>query len=211
MKVLPCPVSTPPGSKRSTTTARGCRTTPGIWPTGPRPRRWPRAKRLPARPALRRRRGETLDVFPPPRPGAPVLVFIHGGYWRALDKCDFSFVAPAFTPAGAMVVVPNYALCPAVSVEHIALQMVRALAWVWRHAAQLRRRPAAHRRGRPLGRRPPGGDAAELPLEAGGRRPAGAAGGRRAVDLGPVRPGAAAPHALPADRPAAHAGVGARA
>ena len=35
-----------------------------------------------------------------------------------------------------MVVVPNYALCPAVTIEHIALQMVRALAWVWRHAAR---------------------------------------------------------------------------
>lgn len=79
---------------------------------------------------------ETLDLFAPPRPGAPVLVFVHGGYWRALDKSDFSFVAPVFTRAGAMVVVPNYALCPAVSVEHITLQLVRALQWVWQHAAQ---------------------------------------------------------------------------
>ncbi len=68
-------------------------------------------------------------------PGAPVLVHIHGGYWRALDKRDQSFVAPPFVAAGALVVVPNYALCPAVSIEHIALQMVRALAWVHRHAA----------------------------------------------------------------------------
>ena len=65
-----------------------------------------------------------------------MLVFIHGGYWRALDKSDFSFVAPAFIGAGAMVVVPNYALCPAVSIEHDRLQLVHALAWVWRHAAQ---------------------------------------------------------------------------
>jgi arylformamidase len=79
---------------------------------------------------------ETLDLFPAARPGAPVLVFIHGGYWRALDKRDVSFVAPALAQAGALVVVPNYALCPAVSVEHITLQMVRALAWVWRHASK---------------------------------------------------------------------------
>ena len=77
---------------------------------------------------------ETLDVFPAARTNAPVLVFIHGGYWRALDKSDASFVAPSFVQAGAMVVVPNYALCPAVSVEHITLQMVRALAWVYRNA-----------------------------------------------------------------------------
>jgi arylformamidase len=80
--------------------------------------------------------GETLDVFPAAAPGAPVLVFIHGGYWRSLDKSDFSFVAPAFTAAGAMVVVPNYALCPAVTVEHITLQMAAALAWTWRNAAR---------------------------------------------------------------------------
>ena len=36
---------------------------------------------------------------------------------------------------GAMVVVPNYALCPAVSIEQITWQMVHALQWVWRHAA----------------------------------------------------------------------------
>ena len=79
---------------------------------------------------------ETLDVFATTSPGAPVLVFVHGGYWRALDKSDFSFVAPVFTQAGAMVVVPNYALSPAVSVEHITLQLARALQWVWSNAAR---------------------------------------------------------------------------
>ena len=79
--------------------------------------------------------GETLDVFPTASPGAPVLVFIHGGYWRSLDKSDHSFIAPAFTAAGAMVVVPNYALCPAVGIEHITLQMAAAVAWTVRHAA----------------------------------------------------------------------------
>jgi len=78
---------------------------------------------------------ETLDVFRSERAGAPVLVFIHGGWWRALDKRDLSFVAPPFTRAGAMVVVPNYALCPTVTIEAIALQMVQVLAWTYRHAA----------------------------------------------------------------------------
>jgi arylformamidase len=79
---------------------------------------------------------ETLDVFPASATDAPVLVYIHGGYWRSLDKDDFSFVAPSFVADGAMVVVPNYALCPAVTVEDIALQMVKALVWVWHHAAE---------------------------------------------------------------------------
>ncbi len=81
---------------------------------------------------------ETLDVFPAAgshSEPAPVLVFIHGGYWRSLDKAQHSFVAPSFNADGAMVVVPNYALCPAVSVEHIALQLTQALVWTFRHAA----------------------------------------------------------------------------
>lgn len=81
--------------------------------------------------------GETLDVFPAPRkvgkPPAPVVVFIHGGYWRSLDKSDHSFLAPAFVEQGACVVMPNYALCPAVTIPQIALQMTQAMAWVVRH------------------------------------------------------------------------------
>lgn len=92
--------------------------------------------------------GDRLDVFPPTRRpqaaqatqarsvGAPVLVFIHGGYWRSLDKADFSFVAPAFTEAGACVVIPNYDLCPALTIPEITLQMVRALAWIYRNVAR---------------------------------------------------------------------------
>jgi arylformamidase len=71
-----------------------------------------------------------LDVFPAALPNAPVLVFIHGGYWRSLDKSDFSFVAEPFVAAGAMVVVPNYSLCPAVAIDTIAIQAAHALAWV---------------------------------------------------------------------------------
>ena len=77
---------------------------------------------------------ERLDVFPAAQPGSPVLVFIHGGWWRSLDKANHSFVAPAFVNAGAAVVVPNYALCPSVGIDTIALQMVRALVWTFRHA-----------------------------------------------------------------------------
>jgi arylformamidase len=104
--------------------------------------RWARASAL-SREGLSRRIGvaygdgpkETLDIFPSTAANAPVFVFIHGGYWRAFDKSDHSFIAPAFVHAGAMVVVPDYALCPSVRIDDIALQMVRALAWTWRHAA----------------------------------------------------------------------------
>lgn len=82
---------------------------------------------------------EKLDIFAAPRrpdaPPAPVMVFLHGGYWRSLDKSDHSFLAPAFVQRGACVVVPNYSLCPAVTVPHIVLQVVKAVAWVYRHIA----------------------------------------------------------------------------
>jgi arylformamidase len=76
---------------------------------------------------------EKLDIFPSTQAGAPVVVFIHGGYWRSLDKADHSFIGPAFKNEGACVVIPNYALCPAVTIPEIALQMVKALAWVYRN------------------------------------------------------------------------------
>jgi arylformamidase len=80
---------------------------------------------------------ERADVFGagPAGAGAPVLLWIHGGYWRALDKRDQSFVAEPFVDGGAVVVVPNYALAPNVSVEAIVLQIVQAVAWAHRHAA----------------------------------------------------------------------------
>ena len=76
---------------------------------------------------------ETLDIFPSKIPNAPVVVFIHGGYWRSLDKSDHSFIAPSFVEAGACVVVPNYALCPDVTIPQIVMQMVKALIWVYRY------------------------------------------------------------------------------
>ncbi len=79
---------------------------------------------------------EVLDVFPALKPKAPVLVFLHGGYWRSLDKSDHSFIAPSFNQSGACVVVPNYALCPAVTIPQITMQMVKALVWVYRHIAE---------------------------------------------------------------------------
>lgn len=84
---------------------------------------------------------ETLDYFPansldddhPP----PLLVFVHGGYFRALDKRDHSFVANVPTRRGVSVAVVNYALCPAVSVETIVSQVLQSVAWLYREAERL--------------------------------------------------------------------------
>jgi arylformamidase len=79
---------------------------------------------------------QTLDVFPAARKGAPVVVFIHGGYWRSLDKSDHSFVVPSLHELGAAVVVPNYTLCPAVTIPEIVMEMVQAVAWTFAHARE---------------------------------------------------------------------------
>ncbi|MCE2970933.1 MAG: alpha/beta hydrolase [Burkholderiales bacterium] len=80
---------------------------------------------------------ETLDLFPAERTGAPLLVFIHGGYWRSLDKADFSWIAPPYVDHGAAVALVNYGLAPATPLEEIVRQVLRALAWLWRNGARL--------------------------------------------------------------------------
>ena len=79
---------------------------------------------------------ETLDIFPADTPNAPVFVFIHGGYWRALSSKDFSGVALGLQPLGITTVVVNYALCPFVTVEEITRQVRAATAWVLRNITQ---------------------------------------------------------------------------
>ena len=75
---------------------------------------------------------ETLDIFPAAGKQAPVYLFIHGGFWRALSKDESCFMAPCFSAAGATVVTVNYSLAPGVSVDHIVKQCRQALAWVYR-------------------------------------------------------------------------------
>ena len=80
--------------------------------------------------------GERLDFFPADRGGAPLLIFIHGGWWRSLDKSDFSFIVPGYQNAGFNVALTNYTLAPGASIKEITQQQLRALAWLHRHAEQ---------------------------------------------------------------------------
>ena len=78
---------------------------------------------------------ETLDIFPAERPGAPILIMIHGGYWYSLDKHHDSFVAEGCRPHGVATVVVNYGLAPPWRMDEIVRQNRAAAAWVWRNAA----------------------------------------------------------------------------
>ena len=79
-------------------------------------------------------RDEVCDVFPAAKPGAPMMVYLHGGYWRMLTKEENSFVATALQPAGAAVMVNTYSLCPDVHIDVIVQQCRAFIAWAWRNA-----------------------------------------------------------------------------
>lgn len=86
---------------------------------------------------------ETLDIFPAAAANAPVLVFIHGGYWhRPVDSRLFSFAARLLPDDGVTVVVSNYSLCPKVSVDEITRQSRAAVAWLYRNVERFGGDPA---------------------------------------------------------------------
>ena len=67
-----------------------------------------------------------MDLFHAPNPRG-TLVFIHGGYWRSLDKSMFSWLAASWVAAGMDVAMPNYRLCPAVRIEAIVDDAIAAV------------------------------------------------------------------------------------
>ncbi|MCB1741275.1 MAG: alpha/beta hydrolase [Gammaproteobacteria bacterium] len=79
---------------------------------------------------------EKVDIFRPENDDAPILLFIHGGYWRSRDKSAFSFLAEPLNQAGALVAIMEYSLCPHVTMETIVRQTRGACAWLWRHGAE---------------------------------------------------------------------------
>lgn len=80
---------------------------------------------------------ERIDVFSAGKQGAPLLVYIHGGYWQRGDKSVYSFVAAPFVANGVDVALVNYNLCPNGSIPVITAQVRTAIIWLWRNAATL--------------------------------------------------------------------------
>ena len=82
---------------------------------------------------------QTLDLFPATgrdgRP-APLLAFVHGGYWQALDKSDFSYLAPTFVEDGVAFASLNYDLAPKATIPDIVTQVGAALTWLCGHAGE---------------------------------------------------------------------------
>mgnify|MGYP001174060023 FL=1 len=70
------------------------------------------------------------------KPGGPVFVYLHGGYWRGGSKEDNCNFAPTLTARGATVVLVEYDLCPQVTVSDIVGETRSAIAWIYRNIAR---------------------------------------------------------------------------
>lgn len=68
--------------------------------------------------------------------GAPLAVYVHGGYWQRGDRKDYSFVAEKLNAAGIDVALPSYTLCPAATVTDIIAELRLCLVAIWRATGQ---------------------------------------------------------------------------
>ena len=80
---------------------------------------------------------DRLDLFHCGNKDAPLLVFIHGGYWQRGDKSMYAFIAEPFIQRGVDVAMIGYQLCPETDMSTIVAQIRKAIVWLWRNAAQL--------------------------------------------------------------------------
>ncbi len=76
---------------------------------------------------------ERLDIYAADQAGGPVLVYIHGGYWRSGSKEDNCNFVPIFTTRGVTAVLLEYDLCPEVTVTDIVGQTRAAIGWVYKN------------------------------------------------------------------------------
>ena len=81
---------------------------------------------------------QKLDIYRPAlaQAGTPVVVFFYGGSWRTGRRAIYPFVAATMARAGAVVVVPDYRLYPAVRYPDFLRDCANAVAWVQAHPAQ---------------------------------------------------------------------------
>jgi arylformamidase len=80
---------------------------------------------------------ETFDYFPAASAGAPLLVFIHGGYWQEHSKDESLFAAPDCLANGIAFAAIDYTLAPRATLGAIVQQCRRAIASLHRQAATL--------------------------------------------------------------------------
>jgi acetyl esterase/lipase len=69
-----------------------------------------------------------FDLFRPEGQPKGLVVFVHGGFWRALDKSFWSHLARGAVESGYAVAMPSYTLCPAVRIADITREIAAAVA-----------------------------------------------------------------------------------
>jgi arylformamidase len=81
---------------------------------------------------------QRYDLFRPKgdAKGAPLVVYIHGGYWQRGEAKPYAFVARAFNERGIAVAIPSYTLCPAAKVIDIVAEMRQCLKVLWQRTRQ---------------------------------------------------------------------------
>jgi len=75
-----------------------------------------------------------LDLFWPKerdRDSCPLALFVHGGYWQALNRKYFSHLARGANKRGIAVAVASYDLCPDVDIATIERQIACACLYLW--------------------------------------------------------------------------------
>ncbi len=78
---------------------------------------------------------QKLDVFYKyKKRNLPIHIFIHGGYWRALDKSYHSHMALPFIKNNICFFNINYELCPKVKLTDIKNQIIKAILWIHKNA-----------------------------------------------------------------------------
>ena len=80
---------------------------------------------------------ETFDYFPAASAAAPLLVYIHGGYWQEHSKDESLFAAPDCVANGIAFAAIDYTLAPRATLGTIVEQCRRAIASLHRQAARL--------------------------------------------------------------------------
>ena len=80
---------------------------------------------------------QVLDFFPAKGAGAPLHVFIHGGYWQALSQRDSAMMAPALIEAEHSFATLNYTLAPEARISDMVEECRAALLWLAANAGDL--------------------------------------------------------------------------
>lgn len=68
---------------------------------------------------------QRYDLFPTEAADAPLVLFVHGGYWQAMSKANYSHMAKGPNGHGMMVALAGYTLCPETTVAGILDEMRR--------------------------------------------------------------------------------------